>query len=634
MTQSDPDREREPLFRYRPALAFTVLFETTFIAVKLFAVAVVVWRFRRPIGWRDLVATGSSDAVLVLLLLGAIAFFASASARGGAAARTFALALNAAIAIGMIYAILIYVVAAYVVWEWGAFLESHHMEAIFRSSILDEVRSFLLAPKGVFAAGCVVALIAGGIVLSRWLSTPARVRRVMVGAAGVAVVLACGFPVKLLSPALDLTTRSPLLETLKVGWTHSDGLPLSIPLPPAAPLVIPPAQPPRSEFRSLAGVAHDFNVIFLVLESVRRENVSLYGYRRRTTPSFDRLSDHSIIFDRAYVSQPRSCKAMESFTLGIIPDPRLRCMSWQAAGFHSEDNLLKRLADQGYELYYGSSQAQQGDNFGEFTNALAGGRMSRVMGAREFASAEATMSGDNVLVRDYLRWTRGKKKTAAILWLTAAHYPYQAPLVPFGTETDIDRYDNGIYSADLALRTLLHGLDQSGQRGRTILVAFGDHGELLGEHMERLHGTLLYEQSLRIPFIINAGVLPRIEIAKVVQLKDIPATLLYLLGLPEPMRQSVLGFSELEEDVYLSNVYHDFKLGVVKRDGRKFVWRPAADLLRLFDLRKDPEENHDAAGDLAPEVRESIRKELLTFYARQMRYLEKEFPGVISLNHE
>ncbi len=60
----------------------------------------------------------------------------------------------------------------------------------------------------------------------------------------------------------------------------------------------------------------------MVLESVRRFDLSLYGYSAETTPNLTRLAHHGMVFSNAYVSQPRSCKTMESITLGTYPDTR------------------------------------------------------------------------------------------------------------------------------------------------------------------------------------------------------------------------------------------------------------------------------------------------------------------------
>ena len=46
------------------------------------------------------------------------------------------------------------------------------------------------------------------------------------------------------------------------------------------------------------------NVLFIVLDTVRRDRLSLYGYRRPTTPNLERLAENGIRFDRERGSRP------------------------------------------------------------------------------------------------------------------------------------------------------------------------------------------------------------------------------------------------------------------------------------------------------------------------------------------
>ena len=63
----------------------------------------------------------------------------------------------------------------------------------------------------------------------------------------------------------------------------------------------------------------------------------------------------------------------------------------------------------------------------------------------------------------------------------------------------------------------------------------GFHGEGLGDHGESTHGLLLYESTLRIPFVIAGPGVPkgRVESGRVGTIDLVP-TLLPLLGLPRP----------------------------------------------------------------------------------------------------
>ena len=72
---------------------------------------------------------------------------------------------------------------------------------------------------------------------------------------------------------------------------------------------------------------------------------------------------------------------------------------------------------------------------------------------------------------------------------------------------------------------------------RTLFVIVADHGESLGEHGERTHGTFVYDATIRVPMIVR---IPGAEahpagptsIIAPVETADITPTLVALAALP------------------------------------------------------------------------------------------------------
>ena len=82
----------------------------------------------------------------------------------------------------------------------------------------------------------------------------------------------------------------------------------------------------------------------------------------------------------------------------------------------------------------------------------------------------------------------------------------------------------------------------------TLVVVASDHGEHLGDHSLFLHGCSLYRQLVGVPLVIvDPKVVPAGRtVAEPVSLRDIPATIVDLVGLAErtipwPITRSVLG---------------------------------------------------------------------------------------------
>jgi uncharacterized sulfatase len=87
---------------------------------------------------------------------------------------------------------------------------------------------------------------------------------------------------------------------------------------------------------------------------------------------------------------------------------------------------------------------------------------------------------------------------------------------------------------DAQVGVLLETLDRLKLRDRTIVVLLGDHGFHLGEHGGQWRKNTLFEESLRVPFILAAPGLPEPGIAArgLVESLDLYPTLVDLAGLP------------------------------------------------------------------------------------------------------
>ncbi|WP_127519766.1 sulfatase-like hydrolase/transferase [Mesorhizobium sp. Z1-4] len=159
---------------------------------------------------------------------------------------------------------------------------------------------------------------------------------------------------------------------------------------------------------------------------------------------------------------------------------------------------------------------------------------------------------------------------------------------------------------------LMDELDLTGQRGDTIVLFMSDHGELLGDHGLIYKGCRFYEGLTRVPMMfswpekIRDGVISR----ALVELVDIPQTLLEAAGLPEPLGMQgrslyPLLSGVLPADRHKSHVLCEYfdALGLPEGrksratmyfDGRyKLCIYHGVDLGELYDLQQDPQELND-----------------------------------------
>ena len=164
------------------------------------------------------------------------------------------------------------------------------------------------------------------------------------------------------------------------------------------------------------------------------------------------------------------------------------------------------------------------------------------------------------------------------------------------------RYREEVVYADRHLGRVLEHLDAHGLYRDSLVVFTSDHGEALFEHGHAGHANSLYQEEIAVPLVIKlpAGD-PRRELLaahaqRVISLTDVTPTLLEVLGLPPlpaARGRSVLQgtrpliFAETHPPESPADLYS------VRDQRHKLIYAPAAGRFELYDLDRDPREQHD-----------------------------------------
>jgi glucan phosphoethanolaminetransferase (alkaline phosphatase superfamily) len=609
----------------------------------VFAVGTSMFRYGRSISlWEVLLAPAEGVAISLLAAMVVAMVLAidhlCAGRRWAGPLRFIPLAMELIIALVLTLLALFEILCCYVFWEWGSFVDGSLIQVAYQSPSPDSVRYYLTRAPAIVAGLAVVALIWFAIFACRKFRERRLPMRLLIGFASLAAVWSLGALSPFRTPdAYDPSVSSPLVIALQTGPTFGKTLGPNIVATDPASFQMPAHRPVPASYQHYHGAANGQDVIFVVLESVRRADVSLYGYARETTPNLTRLSNHAMVFSNAYVSQPRSCKTMESFSLGTYPDPRYDSLTWHGDRIAGRQSFWGTLAHDHYRAYLGINADPEADRFGSFMKAALGPALEQTVGLSdlvvrygEAAKPPGSMGNDKLLVDDFLQWYGARTKpAAAVIWFAGAHHPYWAAAKKFPEHQVIDGYDNCIHASDAAVGHLIEGIEKTGRH--PLILIFGDHGEAFGEHAgDQLHGVYLYNQSMRIPMMLYDSALfsERQNFDGRFSMKDVPATLLYLLGHDEPIGQSEVIFSKRPEDtVYMSNVYGDFKLGAVAGSGpEKFMYLPSRGQAYLFELGADPGENENLVASRPREEIQHREQDLIQWYFYQTDYLDKHFP--------
>ncbi len=330
-------------------------------------------------------------------------------------------------------------------------------------------------------------------------------------------------------------------------------------------------------------------MLFIVLDTVRAESLSLYGYHRDTSPNLTKLARRGVRFDRARTAAAWTLPSHASmftgrwpYELSTRPDRPLdtafptlaeflRDNGYATAGFVGNTYFCNRwfgLA-RGFLHYEDVAvclvEILRSSDIGRaLVSKIAPSIFTRDRPYAYFNRKDAA-----TINHDFLAWLGGRSKGQpffAFLNYYDAHDPYiSAEGAPrhFGLKPEtpqdvaalrdwlhvdktkvpnrllqmaIDGYDDGIAYLDDQLGRLFAALDSRGLLDNTLIVITSDHGELHGEHSVYGHGSHLYRAVVNVPLLVvgprrvpNGAI-----VAQPVSLRDLPSTVVDLVGFEGP----------------------------------------------------------------------------------------------------
>jgi choline-sulfatase len=183
---------------------------------------------------------------------------------------------------------------------------------------------------------------------------------------------------------------------------------------------------------------------------------------------------------------------------------------------------------------------------------------------------------------------------------------------PYG-HTSRDLYDGEVTFTDRQIGKLLDFVGAAAWGERTAVVLSADHGEAFGEHRCFRHGFELWDVLTHVPMMVRApGLAPR-RIDEPRSAIDLAPTILDLFGVPaDPAMEGkslvpeMYGEREPPRDVILDlprTSDSDRRRAVIRGD-HKIVAEGDDEAFQLYDLAKDPREDHDVQWTYGPKFAE------------------------------
>ena len=290
------------------------------------------------------------------------------------------------------------------------------------------------------------------------------------------------------------------------------------------------------------------NVIFIVVDTLRADHLSSYGYQRDTSPFIDSLAREGVVFENAISAsswtQPSHASMLTGrYTYEHQAETRPLDKTYPTIGEIMQVNGYRTGAFSANTLFFTRRQGfgrgflHFEDNYqsvsDSFLNSSMYGFLFDFYGLRKVLNYEGvpTRKYAEDINRSALTWIDQDNNKSFFIFINYfdVHDPYTPPepyrskyaavpnsgglingfvdryrptLSPEQLQSEIDAYDGAISYVDDQIKNLFTELEQRGLLDNTIVVITADHGESFGEHNILQHGASLYLQEIHVPLIV------------------------------------------------------------------------------------------------------------------------------------
>ena len=410
----------------------------------------------------------------------------------------------------------------------------------------------------------------------------------------------------------------------------------------------------------LSAAAARPNVVLVVMDTLRADRLSCYGYDKPTSPHLDKLAARGTLYRNAVTTASWTWPSTASLLTGLPADSHGVVSNESCTLTRGLETLAEVLRDSGYAT-------------GAFSgNPLVAPERLFDQGFADFDAHRSEFRKSTELLPGALDWIRSHRLDRFFLYLhlvdphtplaplaselarlgngTAAEKPVDFPergldvyagrILRAGPGADPDAivpaahrawmenaYDASVASGDAALGEVMALLAELGLTDNTVIAFTSDHGEELMDHGMLAHGHTLYGELVRAPLVLAGPGIPRGQrVSGTVSNRHLAPTLAHLASAElAALSEGVLLLGEGHATPgsaitqTMRGTWNGAKrqalYGLVK-DELSFQWRPETAEGRLFDTVGDGGEQHDTAAAqpdraaaLAAELKERLREQ-------------------------
>jgi arylsulfatase A-like enzyme len=321
------------------------------------------------------------------------------------------------------------------------------------------------------------------------------------------------------------------------------------------------------------------NVLLIVVDTLRSDHLSSYGYSRQTSPAIDALAAQGVLFENAFSTASYTLPSHASILTGRFPTDHgvkwnldyrrpknpvptlplvLQSQGYRTAAFSANTIFFTREHGFGRgflhfeDFFHSVSDMAWRTAYGAIARRYARGPLGlQDIPARKLA-VDVTRAAEGWMSQD------PERPFFVTMNFMDVHGPYLPPqpyrnqfsstpdpgglvnfttkipttLTPAEVQSEIDAYDGGIAYVDAEVSRLMAWMSARPSSRDLLVILTSDHGEEFGEHGGFDHGRHLYREVIQVPLIVwgPGRVAEGMRVSRPVTNAAIPATLMSLLG--------------------------------------------------------------------------------------------------------
>ncbi len=371
-------------------------------------------------------------------------------------------------------------------------------------------------------------------------------------------------------------------------------------------------------------------VIIIVLDALRSDHLSAYGYDRETSPFLDSLAEDSAWFKNTFSAAPQTVPSVSSILTGKYPfqhgahffsgnqsyHPRIPVTSGGLPKMKEENKLLAEYmkeegfftagisANPGIRNIYGFAQ---GLDFFRYINCYTESEAKVCDGARI-----------NRLMEDELIPKLEDNDFYIYLHYMDVHNPYFKPnafkkrfsefrgepiyvngipekITPEELQYSIDCYDECIIYLDGLLSSLFTNLREKNLLENTLVIIVSDHGDEFMEHGGLGHGTTCYNELIKSFALISHPSIKNRVFTDRVSLVDIAPTVLDWFNIDygqnaftgKSLKPYLTGAGKIKPRAFIAELGD--KKAIIAGD-TKYIYDVNRKTWEIFNIKDDPRE--------------------------------------------